>query len=322
MRIGLGDITPLNLPTGATEQVSQPPQGGYILGPSGWWIWAGSPGSSPTVQIPLTSGPGVPANQGWVLLPNNTVIWTGPGTHPSTLPPSITPPNSTVQLMPPAVGQMHDWSPQPILPDSMQPPAIQRSNPLIAPAQWTRNKWDYEILARARKWEWVAKNGGLKSCCRIPEAGRPIWNEPPWQVMPDDGYEYQQMLGLPLSAFQDPANGAFTGDNVLITSIQVPSGYDGVINRFVAGVSNQTTGYNDFSGNVFWRLEYGIRYAKSLGNVQNTFGSFAGAFEAGVNVIRVISGQTIQLFANIPAGSPIAGGTINAGVFGWFYPRR
>lgn len=33
MRIGLGDITPLNLPTGATEQVSQPPQGGYILGP-------------------------------------------------------------------------------------------------------------------------------------------------------------------------------------------------------------------------------------------------------------------------------------------------
>jgi hypothetical protein len=128
------------------------------------------------------------------------------------------------------------------------------------------------------------------------------------------------MNGLPLSSFQN--SGIFTGLDVLILSIQVPSGYDGVINRFVASTT-AVTGYDDFSGNIIWRLKYGIRYAKNLGDVNNTFGSLTNALQVpGTNVIRVISGQTIEVFANVPVGAPISGGSINAGVFGWFYPRR
>lgn len=160
----------------------------------------------------------------------------------------------------------------------------------------------------------------MKDCCRIPELGAPIYDIPPWIKIPSDGYEFQQMNALPLSAFQD--SGIFTGLDVEILNFRVPSGYDGVINRFVAGTVG-STGYSDFAGNVFWRLQYGIRYAKNLGDVQNTFGSFNNAVVVpGANIIRVISGQTISVSGNIPAGSPISGGSISAGVFGWFYPRR
>lgn len=317
MRVGFGDITPLNVPPGAQTQQAA----GWLLAGDGNYYWTGR--SAPTLTIPVTTGPGIPSNAGWVISPNGTLVWTGPGTKPIVIPGSVmTPPNTVVSNPSGANGaQVHNWTPQPIIPDSMLPDPLNRTNPLVPPAQWTPNKYDFAIIGRAKKWQWVAANGGLKTCCQIPELGAPIYNEPPWQKMPANSFEFNPMNGLPVSAFQTA--GVFNATDTLILSIQVPSGYDGIINRFVASTTG-VTGYNDFTGDIVWRLKYGIRYAKSLGNVDNTFGSFNNAIQVpGVNVIRVISGQTIEVFANVPVNSPISGtGTINAGVFGWFYPRR
>jgi hypothetical protein len=233
----------------------------------------------------------------------------------------MTPPGSVISVPPGAQGPLLNWTPQPLLPDSILPPPLQRSNPLVTPAQWIPNKYDFQIIGRAKKWQWIAQHGGLKDCCRIPELGSPIYDFPPWEKMPSNSFEFQEMNGLPIADFQD-GGGAFTGLDVLILSIQVPSGYDGVINRSVAGTTGMTA-YADFTGAIEWRLKYGIRYAKNLGDVDNTFGSLNTALQVPQTYIcRVISGQTIEVFANVPAGSPISGGSINAGVFGWFYPRR
>jgi hypothetical protein len=256
----------------------------------------------------------VPA--GWREGSDGRRYWSNGGTQPLALPP----PGSVISVPGGALGPPLDWSPQPILPDSLLPPPLQRSNPLIAPAQWIPNRYDFEVIGRAKKWQWVAQHGGLKSCCRIPELGAPVYDPDPPLAMPSNGYEFGPMNGLPITDFQD--SGVFTGLDVLILSIQVPSGYDGVINRFVASTTG-VAGYTDFSNQIVWRLKYGIRYAKNFGDVDNTYGSLQTAFQVpGRYIARVISGQTIEVFANVPPLTPIAGGTINAGVFGWFYPRR
>ena len=322
MRIGmrgLGDIVPLNVPSEATQLT--PNQGsGWMLQTNGWWIWIGA--GAPNLQIPISAGPGIPSNSGWVSQPNQTVVWTGPGSTPNVLPNSITPPGAltTLHVGPTAQGPLFNWTPQPILPDSMLPPVIRRDNQ-PKPVQWNPTKYDMALISRAKKWQWVAAHGGLKSCCRIPELGAPIWDDPPWEVMPSNAVPIPgEMNGLPIAAFQ--SGGVFTGLDVLILQIRVPSGYDGVINKFVAQTSG-VTGYDDFSGNIIWRLQYGVRYARTLGNVTNTFGSFQNSLLVpGVYSIRVVSDQTNQVFANVPVGSPVAGGSIGAAVFGWFYPRR
>ena len=312
---GLADIVPLNIPPGAvTTQAA-----GWLMAPDGNWYWTGT--GAPPLNIPITSGPGISPNAGWVISPNNQLVWTGPGTQPTVLPGFMTPPGSVISAPQGAQGPPLDWMPQPILPDALLPPPLQRSNPLVSPAKWIPNKYDFEVIGRAKKWQWVAAHGGLKSCCRIPELGAPIYDDPPWEVMPVNSLPIPgEMAAVALSAVS--GGPPFDGTNTLLLSIQVPSGYDGVINKFVANV-NGVTGHEDFSGDIVWRLQYGIRYAKTLGNVTNTYGSFTNSLLVpGVYQIKVISGQTIQVFASIPNNSPVAGGSVSAGVFGWFYPRR
>jgi hypothetical protein len=326
---GIGDITPLNVPSGAFTSYTPDSQSGWVLGNDGNWYWATNVNAPPNVSIPVTTGPGVPSNSGWVTGPGSTAglgpdqnwYWTGPGTRPIVLPGCFVPPGTMPSAPLPATGLPHDWTPQPIIPDSMLPDPINRSNPLVQPAQFIPNRYDYDIFKRARKWQWIANHGGLKSCCRIPELGAPLYDDPPWEVMPPNAVPIPgEMAGLPLTSIS--GGGPFNGEDTLLLSIQVPSGYDGVINRFVA-TTTDVTGHVDFSGDIVWRLEYGVRYAKTLGNVTNTYGSFTNALLIpGVYSIKVISGQTIQVFVSIPSMSPVAGGSVSAGVFGWFYPRR
>jgi hypothetical protein len=210
------------------------------------------------------------------------------------------------------------WQRDIIPPDKMLPVALKR----IAPPNglpWIPNRYDQALLRDAAVWKYVASHGGLKSCCRIPELGAPIWEQPPWEVMPSQGIEYKEMAAQPITAFQ--TGGTFSGVDVAILQFVVPIGYDGVLSRFVAQAIN-VQGWNEFDGNIVWRVKIGQRYAKNLGNVTNTYGSFQNAFVIPGYSIRLISGQTITLYANVPTGAPINGGSISAGAFGWFYPRR
>jgi hypothetical protein len=206
------------------------------------------------------------------------------------------------------------WGRQPVLPDSMLPPALQRSNPLLRHQVYRANGYDMAIAQDAKRWGWIKANGGLKSCCRIPEMGEPIWDKPPWMVQPSQGEKFEEMFSLPTAGFTP-------GVDTILGQFTVPNGYDGALNRVV--VATSTAGFIDFTGMIFWRVQVNNRYARNLGNIQNTFGSFQAAFSVpGTDNIRLVSQQTITLIANVPAGSPVAGGQISAGAFGWFYPRR
>jgi hypothetical protein len=193
-------------------------------------------------------------------------------------------------------------------------PSLQRGNPLLRHQIYRANGFDMAIAQDARRWAWIKANGGLKSCCRIPEMGEPIWDDPPWMVMPSQGEKFEEMFSV-------LTNSITPGVDTVLGQFVVPNGYDGALNRFVC--STTANGFLDFQGQVAWRVKVNNRFARNLGNVQNTFGSFSAAFAVpGSDNIRLVSQQTIQLIVNVASGSGISDGVIAAGAFGWFYPRR
>ena len=211
------------------------------------------------------------------------------------------------------------WQRQPILSDSLLPPALQRTNPSVRQVVYRPNYYDMVLNRKSQLWSWIRMHGGLKSCCRVPDLGAPIWDKPPWMVMPDNAQYFSEMFFQPLSAFQTGGN--FNGEDTIIAQFVTPNGWDGVLNRVVFGFNGQ--GHVDGSGDIVWRVKVGVRYVRNLGNVTNTFGDFATAFSVpGWDNIRLVSQQTITFYANIPSGSPVNSGNVSAGGFGWFYPRR
>lgn len=288
-RLNLGDIVTMPLPEQWMPDIETggvPPAFGRVVGPA--------------VPSQAGYGPGYVAGGG---LPQGGQSATGLMIPPATVNPAA----------------RGNWTPDAVLPDSMLPPALQRSNPLLRRSNYFPTRWDQKMLLRAQWFTWIAKHGGLKSCCRIPELGAPIWEQPPWQVMPSQGIEYREVFSRPVD--QISAGPPFNGVDTILGQWQVPLGYDGVLNQFACGYTGG--GFVDFSGDIIWRVRVDNRYARNLGQVLNAYASnFQNAFVIPGYGIRLVSGQTITLIANIPAGSPVIGGNVFAGVFGWNYPRR
>jgi hypothetical protein len=206
----------------------------------------------------------------------------------------------------------------PIVPDSMLPPALQRQGLLNRKPVFGYNEYDASLARESRYWEWVREHGGIKTCCRIPELGAPIYSYPPWQVMPSNGIRIGPSDAI---FFQPIANlMPFTGTDVLLGSFRCEIGFEGAITHFICGYNGN--GFDDGSGNIIWRLKIGQRFAKGLGAVTFTFGNLQTALTVPGSSYRMISGQTVQVFANVPAASPINGGSIFGGFLGWVYPRR
>ncbi len=210
------------------------------------------------------------------------------------------------------------FAPQPLIPDNYLPPTLRRTNPLLRRTNWIPSIADQTIWREARAWKWIQEHGGVDKCCHG-------FNKSPTYLnynieMPSNGEEFRKPFSQPLSAFQDGL-GAFTGLDVIVGQFVVPHGYDGVLNRFICGFTGD--GFVDFSGSIVWRLKIGIRFAKDLGNVTVSYGSFQNAMLVPGYNIPLVSGQTVTLLANIPLGSPVSGaGTVTAGAFGSFNPRR
>jgi hypothetical protein len=298
-RPNLGDIVTMPLPTewGPERPSTGIPQN-FVLG---------TPGAAPGQGGPLPPG-GTPG----AYVPPSGLL---PG---SVTPNGLVIPRTVSQT--PAPGATQGWMPHVIVPDSALPPALRRSQPLIHKNNWAANRYDYRLRYEAMLWQWMAEHGGLRSCCRIPDLGAPIWNKPPFTVMPARGEELQEMFALPLASVS--GGPPFNGNDTVLGKFDVPNGYDGVINRFVCSFTGG--GFADFSGDIVWRLRVDNRFVKNLGNVTNTYGSFQTAFIIPGNAsYRLVSGQTVYLIASIPNGSPVsAPGVVAAGVFGWTYPRR
>jgi hypothetical protein len=311
MRRGVGDIVPLTVPPGTDTDVSVPVANGEPVDPS---ALVTTPGSG----IPLTpeqyfGGTGVDPSQYQGSPPGATV----PGENsPFAWPPFNIPGMALLRQASGAISYREI-----IPPNSILPPALDRTNPLLRIVRPEPNKWDRKILREAQAWNWIAAHGGLKSCCRIPELGAPIWEQPPWEVMPSQGQEYRQMYRLLASATS--GGPPFDGTDTIVGQFRVPIGYDGVLTTIVTGFTG--SGFVDGSGSIVWRVKIGARYAKTLGNVLFSYGSFQTALLVPGISIRMISGQTLQLIASVPNGSPIstdASSYITMAAFGWTYPHR
>jgi hypothetical protein len=214
------------------------------------------------------------------------------------------------------------WARQQYPDPSTLPYALQTQYPLNVISKPLPNSWDAQLRRQLDNWSYIRSHGGLRSVCRIPQLGAPIYASAPWISMPNNAEPLNQMFSQPPSAFYiSPSNPIYSGVDVAIGQVVVPNGWDGIINRVIFGFTGN--GFVDFSGNIVWRVKVGNRFARNLGAVINTYGDFATAFQVpGTDVIRLVSQQTITLIGNIPTGSPVADGVVTAGVFGWFWPRR
>jgi hypothetical protein len=327
-RRGIADLVPMPLPTeygvvslppGASTPAPLPAGSSYgfqqVLG--GWIL------AVKNFLGQITPVPGAPVLDSPGGQPINTSATPPYGGTPSqgnqypTAPPSSFPGASFgggVRVHNPTSGPRASWGRQAVIPNSQLPLVLQRTNPLLRQTTYHPNGWDASIKKHSAMWDYIKSHGGIKSCCRIPELGAPVYDNPPWMVQPSQGEKFEEMFSV--------ATGSITpGVDTVLGSFTVDNGYDGAINRFVAGFNGN--GFVDFSGSIVWRLLINNRYARTLGNVVNTFGDYATAFSVpGSDNIRLVSQQTVSLIANIPVGSPVSDGFVSAGVFGWLYPRR
>lgn len=290
---GTGDIVTMPLPT---EWAPDPSPGVGPLPPAGA---APSPGSSRAVS-------------GGLIVPGGTA-----GGGPAQPGSGVFVPAPVSGALPP--GTARTWSGGVVLPDAQLPPALQRSNPAIQWVPYVPNRHDFRIMQEAYRWSWIAAHGGLKSCCRIPELGAPVYDTPPWIAMPSNAVPVDKIVFQPIANVS--GGPPFDGTDTILGTFQVPNGWDGVINRFVCSFTGDN--FTDFSGSIAWRLKVANRFVRNLGNVVNTFGSYETAFRVpATDHFRLVSGQTVYMIAAVPNGSPVANGAVTAGVFGWLYPRR
>jgi len=220
----------------------------------------------------------------------------------------------------PPLGLRRNYQRTQLVSDTQLPSALQRQSQILLHSRniFEATEDDLAILGESAMWRWISEHGGLKSCCRIPEVGAPFYSVPPWIQKPTHGIDYKKLFFQPLSAFQ--SGGAFTGIDTIIGQWRVDHAFDGVISKIVFGFTG--SGFEEASGSIVWRLKYGQRFARDLGNILNTYGDLQTALLVEADHIQLISDQTVTLYANIPAASPVNGGQVFAGTFGWMWPRR
>ncbi len=213
-----------------------------------------------------------------------------------------------------------------IIPDSHLPGPLKRISPLTDRLVFERNRYADEIQREMSTWAYIQAHGGLKSVCRIPELGAPVYDVNPRLEMPRQGQDFRKFF-MQTPAVLEAATPVNAAGDVVLGQFRCPNGYDGVLTKVVFGFTGD--GHVEGSGDIVWRIQIGQRFARDLGNVQITYGTFSDAWLAGGASIEIISGQTVTVYVNLQiptfegtGPSPISGGMIQAGCYGWFYPRR
>lgn len=133
----------------------------------------------------------------------------------------------------------------------------------------------------------------------------------PWFKMPMDG----QVLNNNI-AFQ--ASSLAVNVNTSLIEFRIPIGWDGVINRIYHTYTG--LGFEDGSGQLYWRLRVGSRYARNLGSIPFLYGSIASPFAIPGYGILVYSNQKVSYEVEKTDAS-INNGNIICGVVGWIWPR-
>ena len=131
-------------------------------------------------------------------------------------------------------------------------------------------------------------------------------------LMPTNAVEFHERAGV-----VTPAPGA--GD-VLVMDWTVPSTYDGIIYGVCLQYSG--TGFEDGSGDIYWRVRVGNSWVRNMGNVSTALGEVYQFLQI-TDKIDIHSNDRIQIYTNVPnLSGNIQVGTsrILVGVQGWLYP--
>lgn len=160
-------------------------------------------------------------------------------------------------------------------------------------------------------WKEIAARGGLQGLC-CPT--KPKGGAPPWVAMPSEGRRFQQIgsIVLPVVANTD----------TLVTTLAVPTGYDGVIVSVVNMFTG--TGFVEGSGDLHYRIQINRRWLKDYGDIQTTMGTVASPCMIYRGGVKLRTQEVVRYWVSVtPAGlgNLLPGGRIVCAFFGWFYPQ-
>lgn len=200
---------------------------------------------------------------------------------------------------------------------------LANTNKVIDPANRPRyirgplNTYDACLTEERLWWEELQRCGGLHNLA-CPRGGRRVYPQPPWIVMPSEGRKFKPIGVLPVF-------GNFTGLDVVVMTMPVDLGYDGVITDVICQVvAGGPTGFAEGSGDVTWRLRANLRFLRDLGNIQVSTGSLISPAAIPGTGVRIYSREVITFLVNMPAAAAVRinpAANIVCSINGWMYPR-
>ena len=180
------------------------------------------------------------------------------------------------------------------------------------------NRYDVCLAREKLIWDEIIQAGGLNTIC-CPQ-GKPPYTQKPWTAMPKEGRRFKPIATASIASVTP-----FTGLDVQVMAVRVPTGYNGVIADMVCEVvANGGTGFVDGSGDITWRLAADGRFLRDQGNLKVTVGSLTNPSPVPHGMLRVYSHDLLQFFVNLTPGAEVR---INPQAFivcsitGYFWPR-
>lgn len=181
---------------------------------------------------------------------------------------------------------------------------------------YTFNLYDHCLMNEYLAWCQIIDAGGLERLC-LP-LGQTPYIARPWTTMPNSGREFSPQTQTPISTITELVE-------TTILSMEVPFGYDGVIDFVVANIlppAGGATGFGEGGGQITWKLKANQRHLRDWGNVLTSRGSLLNPAPIPLRGLRIYSRNLVELTATLtsPSGlTPTA--NLIAQVMGWFYPR-
>lgn len=171
------------------------------------------------------------------------------------------------------------------------------------------NFFDSVLNDEVQLWNKIQHFGGIEKVCCPGLAFKA-----PWNAMPPEGRRFSAVNSIVLPNVANV--------NTLVTTLTVPVGYDAVILSLVNEFTS--SGFNEGSGQLAWRLQVNRRWEVDYGNVLTTMGSLTTPSQIYRGGIRIKSGSIVNFYVSVsPAGlgSLDPNGRIICAMIGYWYPR-
>lgn len=178
------------------------------------------------------------------------------------------------------------------------------------------NMYDRCLMNEYKDWNSIIAQGGFERLC-LPLGQRP-YTARPWIEQPDGGRAFS-----PMSVTQ--VGGVTEGVETTLLSVEVPFGYDGVINYVVANIlptAGAGTNFSEGGGQIIWKLKANQRHLRDWGFVLTSRGSLTDPSPIPNGGLRVYSRNLIEMTVLIEAASGLLPqAQLVCMIMGWFYPR-